>query len=289
MSTNQKANKEKKTEEKKEVAALKPAPLLQPTLDFKHRMMLEGKKDRVDGLESINVKFFAHGMQEVTYVVRNEDDHTTELTTTAFLSFLAKKNKESKSEHEVTASKGYYAKVLKRTLVNIGEDSVEKVRAVMAGPIPKAAANILAKTQEECKLAKLNEQRGILAHWAKMPQHVYDEMDKWQFGVNPSLNLSWSENLHALFQHEKEEEERKAHKKLAKELGKTTSAGIGSQSELEKALDATNGTAGEGTSLTPPTESILKSGVKWQDDEEEKKKTAAELANTSVAKTAAKD
>jgi hypothetical protein len=276
MATNQKVNNQKKTEEKKEVAALKPAPLLQPTLDFKHRMMLEGKKDRIDGLECINVKFFAHGMQEVTYIVRNEDDTMKTLTTTEFLSFMAKKNKESKSEHEITASKGYYAKVLKRTLVNIGEDSVEKVRAVMAGPIPKAAANILAKTQEECKLAKLNEQRGILAHWAKMPQHVFDEMDKWQAGVNPDLQLSWAGNLHALIQVERLEEEQKAHKKLAKELGKTSSAGNGGLTELEKALNETAMTGGGGKSLIPTPGTTLKPGTKWADDLKDKDKEGTE-------------
>lgn len=225
----------KKNDSKKDEPASKPVQLSQPTLDFQRKMMLDGKKDKVEGLECVIVRFYPANLQEVMYVVRNEDDSTTEMTTSAFQSYMQKKKKGTKEEHERLASKGFYAKVMKRCLIDIGEDSVENVRAVNAGKIPKAAATILGRTQEEVKLAKLNDQKNILAHWTKMPEAVKVEMNEWQKRLLPDSDVSWTENIANLYLQMEEEEKAKLQKRLEKSY--QTSTKKVEKTELDKAME----------------------------------------------------
>lgn len=277
-------NTKDKTNDVKKDAPKAGTVLQHPTLDFQHKMMLDGKKDRVDGLNCITVKFFPHNLQEVTYTVIDPmtgDERS--MTTSQFQSFLMKTKKESKKEHEAEAAKGFYTKVLRRTLVNIGDSNVEHVRVVQAGQIPKAANIVLEKTQEQMKASKLNDQMGILAHWAKMPPEVVATMNAWQKEVNPALALSWEENLKRLVYHAKEDEANRAKKKAAKALGSTAATKDPPQVTLDEEMARQERMAELGGQASPPTQTAsttVAPGNTWADDEdkEKKKKEAAAAA-----------
>lgn len=235
-------------------------PIVHPTLDNHHSNMLDSKKEQVDELKYICVKFFPKKAQEVTYFVDLSDgaDDPVELTTAEFQVFLRKKDKAGKEEHEKSAAKGFYTKMQKRCLVDIGDSSVEKVRAVQASNPPRQASTLLNKTQEELKAAKLNEPTGILNFWNKMPPEVKAAMDDWQLKVNPSITESWSERLAQYSFAAQQQAASSALKKKAKETGLSRPPGVFHQeSELDNLLSA----SGDGTTVgMKKNPSIVKTG-----------------------------
>lgn len=184
----------------------------QPSLDDNHKWLLEGKKDRVEGLDFINVRFYPRGHQEITYGM---DGHMVPLTVSEFQRVLREKEVKGKTQHEETAAAGFATKLMKRCFVEIEDVTVESIRAIQAGVIPKAAGSLLGLTQELFKQKGLSDLAQLLTHWMGMSNTVKVQMNEWQANVNPK-SIKWSVRVMTLARELREAETRKAAKKLLK-------------------------------------------------------------------------
>jgi hypothetical protein len=208
-------------------AATTAPKISHPTLDSNHNFMLNGKKDRVEGLEWINVRFYPQGRQEVTYgIVKNGDEDEICLTVSEFQKLLREAEARGRKQHEETAAVGYVNKLMKRCFISVSDESIENVRRIQAGTIPKAAGTLLALSQEMFKQKGYTDQESIMNHWGNMDSSVKTKMDEWQQDVDPGAP-SWTSNLSKMFSDKRKEKADREAKKVMKTL--VAHVGVGSE------------------------------------------------------------
>jgi hypothetical protein len=173
--------------------AMMQAKPVQPILDDQHRWMLDGKKEKVKGLDHIVVKYFPRGVQEITYVM-DEDGKLEYFTTSEFQAKMRARAHKSSQEQEETGAKAFADKLFRRCLLTISAD-VDTVRAVQSSKFPKPAETMMGFSQDALKQRGLNTIDSVIAHWSKMNEDVKTKMDDFQAGINPDGEKSWSKVL----------------------------------------------------------------------------------------------
>jgi hypothetical protein len=177
--------------------------------------MLGGRDDKVKDLDHIVVKFYAKNLQEVTYVMVNDEGELEELSTSQFQARLRAKAQRDQKEQEVAGAKAYATKLFKRCLLELPYDDVEYVRKVQAMKFPKPAESVLGLTQEAMKQKGFNNPDEILLYWSKMPATVVEKMDEFQEEIFPG-HTGWGQNLGSLIERFNERKEAAAKQKAKK-------------------------------------------------------------------------
>lgn len=246
----------KKTEDAKgkgEDKNLIPKPM-RPILDQANQILLSGKRDKIESLVEIKVRFFSNNMQEVLYVM-DDGDGTVELRASELQDYIRKEKKKSRMEHEEQAAKGFVVKMFRRTLVTLPEDiNLEEVRALQADPIPGVMAKLLGKTQEEMKNAELTTYESILSYWNKKDTTTKSVMDQYQKKVNPTLELTWSENLNVMSKELLEQKAATERKKAAKQIGSVARGSL--QDEIAREAEVRS-RQDKATGSTKPVEPMM--------------------------------
>jgi len=236
------------------------AKIMQPTLDDKHRFLLDGKNDKVKGLVSIQVTFYPGGLQEITYAVDETGNGDIQMmSTSAFMSYTSSVKRAVAQEGEVKASKGFVAKLMKRTFIMLSDDSVEKVRQVQSMELPKPAEKMMSLTQEQFKQRGFGDEGTMLKHWNNMPETIVNAMNEFQFNVEPS-SAKWSDRLKQqsddFVTREKAAAEKKARKALLRASPEQDSGGGSKMPTSVLAKGSQWGEDGESEEETPPTQKV---------------------------------
>jgi hypothetical protein len=199
-------------------APSKPAVVIdRPTLDFNNKMLLQGKKDKVEELVSIRVEFFPNNGME-TYYMMNVDGEPIRMSVGEFNQFCMMKKKKNSAEHEETAAHGFVTKLYKRTFVQLGDDvDVNAIRAIQARPFPPVISKMMGKTQGEMSLSKFNDFPVVLNHWNRMNEDTKTAMENFQDLVCPGI--SWKAELERVTAAFEEKEAASARAKAMKQAG----------------------------------------------------------------------
>jgi len=171
------------------------AKIMQPTLDDKHRFMLGGKNDKVKQLRCITVKFFPDNLQEVTYVVEDDNGNLNEMSTSEFQMYRNRLSRKVEEEEEVKSAKGFVMKLKKRTFLECPDDSVEIVRMVQGTEMPSPAEKMMSLTQEQMKTKGFNDEFTNLKHWLGMNEEIQKKMNLFQKKIYPSFEKSWTDMI----------------------------------------------------------------------------------------------
>lgn len=174
-----------------------------PLLDHSNHYMLNGKKDRVKGLISINVRFYPGSQCEITYEVDRDGNGSTEmLSVSTFQAMIRQRKLESGEEFGDKLAKGFVRKLQKRLLINVPEtQEIDEnwMRTIQASKMPRPAKQLLELTQKETAEKGLSTNDDIIRYMVRLPKTAQDLMDGFQVVVDPTAKPNaWSSNVASL-------------------------------------------------------------------------------------------
>lgn len=184
------------------------AQVEKPTLPLTlERMLRRTGEDK--NLVSIQVSFFARGMQELHFVV-DDGGATKTLTAGEYQSYRHKVKPQMEQTKVNLASEAFFRKLEARCWIKSQDDSEIHARTVKALKWPPVIATAFSFSQSDVKVKKLTPSR-MFAIWTELKTKDpkgFEEICEFQRQVDP--RYEWEENLksYALFAQKGQREER---------------------------------------------------------------------------------